>query len=339
VIEPVEILVTIPFPDDLLAPLREVSPRLHIQVMMARKVEDIPADVWSRVEVLYTDRVLPDPVQAANLRWIQFHSAGIDFAIQSPILQKPNIAATTLSGAAAIQTAEYAVMTMLALGHRLLDLTSSQSRTEWPRDRWERFLPRELHGCTVGLVGYGSINRQIARLLQPFGATILAAKRDVMHPSDEGYTPDGQGDPQGDFFHRLYPIAALKSLIRVCDYVVVGMPLTPDTRNMIGAEELAAFKPTAYLIDLARGGIINQAALIAALQEKRIAGAALDVFPEEPLPPNNPLWRIPNVIITPHISGISSHYDERALALFAENLNRYLLGQPLLNRFDPQRGY
>jgi phosphoglycerate dehydrogenase-like enzyme len=337
--EPVEVLITIPFPDDLLEPLREISPRLRIQVMMARKVEDIPADIWSRVEVLYTDRVLPDPAQASNLRWIQFHSAGIDFAINSPILQKPDLAVTTLSGAAAIQTAEYALMTMLALGHRLTELAASQARTEWPRDRWERFLPHELHGCTVGLVGYGSINRQIARLLQPFDATILAAKRDVMHPADEGYIPSGQGDQQGDFFHRLYPIAALKSMIRLCDYVVVGLPLTPQTRNMIGAEELAAFKPTAYLIDLARGGIIDQGALITALQEKRIAGAALDVFPEEPLPPNNPLWRMPNVIITPHISGISSHYDERAIALFAENLNRYLLGQPLYNRFDPQRGY
>jgi phosphoglycerate dehydrogenase-like enzyme len=228
---------------------------------------------------------------------------------------------------------------MLALGHRLPELAANQARTEWPRDRWERFLPVELRDSTVGVVGYGSIGRQIARLLFPFGARVLAVKQDALQPVDSGYEPDGMGDIRGEYFHRLYPYQALHSMLKECDFIIAAAPLTPTTRGMIGANEFAVMKPGAFLIDLARGGIVDQPALIRALQEHRLAGAALDVFPEEPLPPTNPLWRMPNVIITPHICGISMHYNERAMELFAVNLNRYLSGQIPFNRFNPQKGY
>jgi phosphoglycerate dehydrogenase-like enzyme len=337
--EAIEVLITIPFPDVLVQPLREISSRLNISLTMARKVEEVAPDVWARTEVLYTDRVLPDPAQVPCLRWIQFHYAGIDHAVNSPILQKPGMMATNLSGAAVPQVGEYAVMMMLALGHRLPSVMDNQARAEWPRDRWDRFTPFELRGATVGLVGYGSVNRQVARLLQPFGVTILAAKRDAMHPYDSGYTIDGLGDPQGDFFTRLYPYQALQSMLKECDFVVVAVPLTPATHGLMGAAELAVMKPTAFLIDLARGGVIDQPALIHALYERKIAGAALDVFTQEPLLPDSPLWQMPNVIVTPHICGISQHYDERAMTLFGENLNRYLVGLPLYNQFDPQIGY
>jgi len=191
----------------------------------------------------------------------------------------------------------------------------------------------------VGIVGYGSIGREIARLLNVFGAKVLAAKRDVMHPEDQGYIIPGLGDPAGDAFHRLYPYQALKSMLKECDFVVVALPLTAETRGLIGAEEIAAMKPSAYLVNLARGGTVDQAALLAALQEKRIAGAALDVFVEEPLPAGHSFWKLPNVIVTPHIAGMSAHYNERAMDLFVENCKRYLAGSPLLNRFDPQKGY
>ncbi len=335
----IEVLITIPFTDVQVDTLRNISPRLTITVLPARKPEDIPLETWGKVEVLYTDRVLPPPAQVPNLNWIQFHSAGIDFAVDSPLLKMPSIVATTLSGAAAVQVAEYAVMMILSLGHRLLDLLANQAREEWPRDHWERFIPQELSGSTVGLVGYGSVGRQIARVLEPFGVTILATKRDVMHPQDVDYIQDGRGDPHGDYFHRLYPIQALGSMLKECDFIVDSLPLTPATRSLIGKDILAMLKPTAFLIDLGRGGIVDHEALISALQEHRLAGAALDVFPEEPLSPASPLWGMPNVIITPHLSGISSFYNDRAVALFGENLNRYLVGLPLYNRFDAQKGY
>jgi len=337
--DPIEVLVTIPFTEPQLSSLREVSPRLRFTVQAARRAEEIPSEVWARTEVLYTDRVLPDAAKVPNLRWIQFHFAGIDFVAQSPLLQRPGLIATNLSGASAIQIAEYVVMMILALGHHLPDLMANQAKAEWPRERFERFIPLELHNSTVGIIGYGSIGRQIAHLLQSFGVTVLATKRDVMQPQDSGYVQEGLGDPQGDLFQRLYPVQALKSMLHQCDFIVVTVPLTPETRGLVGVEELAVVKPTAFLIDTSRGGVVDHAALVAALQERRLAGAALDVFPEEPLAPTSPFWRLPNVIITPHISGSSLYYNERAVALFAENLNRYLAGLPLYNRFDPVMGY
>ena len=335
----IEVLITHTLSDAELTQLREISPDLRITAMPARKVEEIPNDVWLRTQVLYTDRVLPEPARAPELRWVQFTSAGIDFAVQSDLLKKTDVMATTISGASAIQAGEYILMMLLSLGHRLPDMAASQGRAEWPRDRGERFMPRELYRATIGFVGYGSIGRQAATLLRPFGATVLAAKRDAMQPQDPGYAVDGLGDPHGDFFQRLYPIQALKSMLKLVDFAVITLPLTPETRGLIGVEELAVMKTTAFIIDISRGGIIQHAPLIEALQEHRLAGAALDVFPEEPLPPTSPLWRLPNVIITPHIAGISPAYNDRALALFAENINRYLVGLPLYNLFDPKKGY
>jgi phosphoglycerate dehydrogenase-like enzyme len=259
--------------------------------------------------------------------------------MHDPLLLKPDLVATTLSGAASPQMAEHVVLMMLALGHHLPELFDLQRRAEWPSERWKRFSPKELNTSVVGIVGYGSIGREVARLLYAFGTTVLATKRDVMHPEDQGYRHEGQGDPQGDLVRRLYPPQALRSMLKECDFVVVTLPLTAETRQVMAAEELAAMKPSACLVNVSRGEVVDHAALIAALRERKIAGAALDVFPEEPLPADNPLWKLPNVIITPHISGFSPHYDERAVELFSENLRRYLAGLPLYNQIDPGRGY
>jgi phosphoglycerate dehydrogenase-like enzyme len=147
------------------------------------------------------------------------------------------------------------------------------------------------------------------------------------------------GDPEGDYFTRLYPIQALKSMIKECDFVVVCVPLTVETRNLISEAELAVMKPTAHIINIGRGGVVDQAALFTALQERHLAGVAMDVFAEEPLPPASPFWRMPTVVVTPHIGGISAAYQNRAINLFAENLRRYLEGVTLLNRFDIMKGY
>jgi phosphoglycerate dehydrogenase-like enzyme len=335
----VEILITLPFPEDLIAQVRSVSPRLRITVQKAAKPEDVPGEVWGRTEVLYTDTVLPRPEQAPKLRWVQFHWAGVERMMEAPALQKPDLAVTTLSGAAAPQMAEYVVMMLLAFGHRLPEMMEHQRRADWPRDRWKRFMPLELNSSTVGIVGYGSVGREVARLLHEFGATILAAKRDAMHPEDSGYIREGLGDPQGGLVRRLYPTQALRSMFKECDFIVVAVPLTPQTQNLIGTEEFAAMKPTSYLVDVSRGGVVNQVALISALRERKIAGAGLDVFPEEPLPADSPLWKMANVIITPHIAGITPHYDQRAVELFTQNLHRYLAGLPLYNAVELRRGY
>lgn len=335
----IEVLITVDFTIDQIAQIEKASPRFHINQITTQDGAEIPEDIWLKTKVLYTTNVLPAPEQAPNLRWIQFHWAGVNNLLDAPILKKAGLIATTLSGAAASQAAEYVVMMLLTMGHRLPEAVALQSRLEWPADRWERFHPLELRDSVVGIVGYGSIGRQIALLLHPFGATILAAKFDAMHTEDQGYMPTDMGDPNADLVRRIYPGMALQSMLKECDFIVICTPKTPQTINLIDEKELAVCKPTAFLIDISRGEIVNHTALLAALREHKLAGAALDVFPEEPLPVDSPLWKIPEVFITPHIAGNTSYYLERALPVFLTNLERYLTGEPLLNMVSFSRGY
>jgi phosphoglycerate dehydrogenase-like enzyme len=337
--KPVEVLITHSFANNLVAQLSEVSPDLHITTQPTRIPEEISAELWKRTEVLYTIATLPEPDMAPKLRWIQFHQAGINQVAEAPILRQPDLIATTMSGANATQVAEYVLTMLLALGHHLPDMFSLQGRNNWPADRKKQLTPIELRGSTVGIVGYGSIGRQVARLLREFGVAVLATKHDAMNPKDGGYTLEGTGDPEGDLVRRLYPGKALRSMFQECDFIVVTVPLTPETRGMIAADQLAALKPTAFLVDASQGGVVDHKALVEALNENKFAGAALDVFPEEPLPTDSPLWELPNVIITPHVAGMASQYDQRAAALFSQNLQRYLDKLPLYNQFDAERGY
>lgn len=336
---PVDVLITMPFSASLIKPLQEVSSLLRITIHPAKNINEVPDELWKRCEVLYTDRIIPDKELAPNLKWVQHHYAGIDSSVDQIAEVRPNLTVTTLSGAETSQIAEHVLAMLLAFGRQLPTLFEQQKKSEWPRERWERFKPRELRTSTVGIIGYGSIGRQVARLLREFGSTVLATKNDAMHPVDSGYTPEGMGDPNGELVHRLYPAQALKSMLKDCDFIVVSVPLSDKTRGLVSAEALSVCKPTANLVDISRGGIVDHSALIKALNEHRLAGAALDVFPEEPLPKKSPLWEIQNVIITPHIAGISAHYDERAMELFAENLSRHIADLPLYNVFDIKRGY
>jgi phosphoglycerate dehydrogenase-like enzyme len=335
----IEILTTIPFPEPVMHRLKALSPRLKITLNPAQQVDEIPVETWNKTEILYTDVLIPDAELVPNLRWIQFHYAGIDFIQGKNLLNKNDLVFTSMSGASAIQEGEYILLMLLGLSHHLPELISNQSKKEWPEDRWEKFTPAELNGSTVGLVGYGSIGREVARLLQPFNVKILAAKKDAMHPVDTGYSLEGHGDPDGNFFHRLYPIEAVKSMLKECDYVVITLPLTPETKGLFGDAEIRAMKPGAFLIHVSRGGVVDENSLSQALNERRLAGAVLDVFSQEPLPASSPLWKVPNLIITPHVSGFSPRYKERAGDMFIENLTRYLHDEPLMNKYDPAHHY
>ncbi len=336
--EKIFILVTEAFPADIMERLQAVSPRLEFHVHPVLKPEETPPELMARAEVLYTLRVIPRPDQAPNLKWIQFHMAGLDHLPLQPLLDR-GVECTSLSGAAVPQMAEYVVMMLLALGHRLPALVRSQESREWPREKWERFRPRELRGATVGIAGYGSVGREVARLCKGFGARILATKRNVRYPEDSGYGAEGLGDPEGRIPARIYPPQSLHRMLEECDFVVVCAPLTEGTRGWFGAETIAAMRAGACLVDISRGGIVDEEALRNALQEGKLGGAALDVFAQEPLPEESDLWDTPGLFLSPHIAGDSPKYDLRAAELFAENLRRYLGKQPLLNRFDPREGY
>ncbi len=335
----VEILITFPLSEDLINKIRDVSPQLKITILPAKSTLEIDEEVWKKTEILITERVIPSSEKAPALQWIQFNYAGIDFALNEEIFQKRSLQVTTLSGAAAPQVAEFVLTMMLALSHKLPSILKFQMNHEWPPDRFSRFTPREIRSSTVGLVGYGSISREIARLLTPFGVKILACKNNVMQTQDDGYQIAGLGDPNGDLFTRLYPYQAIKSMIKECDFIVVTVPRTKETYHMIAEEELSVLKPTAYLVDVSRGGVVKNSALKAALQEKKLSGAVLDVFEQEPLLKDHPMWDTPNLIISPHIAGVSLYYNERSANLIIENLKRYLNNTTLLNTFNPDVGY
>jgi phosphoglycerate dehydrogenase-like enzyme len=334
----VYVLFTLPLENSSVERIKDVSPRLQVNVHPTSSGEDIPEELLADVEVLYTLHALPEPESVPELRWIQFHSAGIDHVVDHPLLHT-DVQVTTLSGAAAPQMAEFAVMSMLALGHKLLDIISDPPEERWGEKRYQRYEPLELRGCTVGVVGYGSIGREIARLCYAFGADVLASKRDLKNLQDTGYCLEGLGDPAADVPKRLYPPEALRSMAALCDFLVVTVPLTAATRGLIGTEIFDAMKPSTFLIDVSRGGVVDHGALLEALKTEKLAGAALDVYPVEPLPDSSPLWEMPNVILSPHIAGSSAVYDERAMDLFAENLFRYLSDRPLLNLYRPDLTY
>jgi len=335
----IEVLITLPIPDELIEQIAQVSDKLSVTVQPAREGKDISPEQWQKTEVLYTLHTLPLPELAPNLRWVQTSLAGVDKILENPLFEKQDLVLTTMSGGNSSQVAEYVLTMILALGHILPQFLNLQYKKIWMKDKGKNYVPVELRGSTVGIVGYGSIGRQVARLVTGFGAKVLGTKRDLMNPGDEGYSTDEMGDPQGDLFTRLYPPQALRSMVEECDFVVVSVPLTSSTVGLLGKDQLAAMKPSAYLIDVSRGGVVDHEALIAALNQGQLAGAALDVFPEEPLPEDSPLWGMSNVIITPHIAGFSGSYDQRASELFVENLGHYLAGEELLNKVDFDREY
>ena len=332
------ILSTVSIPETELERIRAVSPRIQVHVHPTREFSGIPEELLDSVEILYTMNTLPEPDQVPNLRWIQAHTTGIDH-FQGHSLLNSDVAVTTMSGSSAPQMAEFVLMSILALGHRLPEILSSSHDAQWADGRYARFEPHELFGTTVGILGYGSIGREVARLCHAFGASVLATKRDLKHLSDEGYTLKELGDLQADLPERLYPPQATRSMVPLCDYVVIALPLTAKTKGSVNADVIKAMRPGAFLIDISRGGILDHGALVEALNSGHLAGAALDVFPVEPLPKSSPLWEMQNVILSPHVAGSTPNYFSRAIDLFLFNLDRYLTDRPLLNRYNPAHGY
>ncbi len=334
----IEILSTVRLEERHVRMIEQVSPCFHVTVQRTRKSEEVHPDVWKKTEILMTDSAWPGPGQAEKLKYIQFYYAGVDSVAKMANQLPPDVQFSTGSGVTTPQVAEYVVAMLLAQSNRIRELLEWQVRSEWATNR-AQLGEAEFYGSTVGIIGYGSIGREVARLLKPFNVKILAAKRNVMNPTDKDFVPEGMGDPDGLLFDRLYPIEAVGSMMKECDFVVVSIPLSPDTRGVITEEHLRGMKPTAFLVDISRGGVIDPEALITALEQKWIAGAALDVFTEEPLPSGSRLWKLPNTLITPHIAGFSSRYTDRLVELFCENLKRYMNGVPLHNLYQAERGY
>ena len=312
-----EVLSTIPLSDSQVERIRNVNKAVRLTMVKYRDGEVASPEQWHKTEVLFTGgRNVPAVQDAQNLRWVHVAFAGVDGLVNTPLMKQPNVLVTSSSGVMIGQMGEYSVMALLMLGHKMHEIFRLQKEAKWGESK--DMTPIELRGSIVGIVGYGSVGREIARRLHPFGVTVLAAKRDATQPEDKGYAPEGLGDPCGDYFDRLYPIETLKAMLRQCDFVVLAVPLTVETRNLFNTEVLNAMKPGAFLVNVARGEVLNEVALEQALKSGQVGGAVLDVFPQEPLLSDSPLWSMKNVIITPHVSGLSSHYVDDMVDLFWE---------------------
>jgi phosphoglycerate dehydrogenase-like enzyme len=330
------VLVTMRFDQGQLDRLRAVSPEISVSQA------DPDAADYSKTHVLYAGSPPRDLSRAPALRWVQLHMAGVNALADHPLYTATGLPLTTTSGVHAATIAEYALTMLLALAHRVPRMVQWQGRGGWPPDeqRWPLFVPTEVHGATLGIIGYGSIGRELARLCTAaFGMKVLACKRDPSRRADDGYCLPGTGDPEGRLPAEWLGMGELDSLLTRADVVVNCAPLTAETRGFIGEAALARMKPSAYLINVGRGASVDESALTRALRERRIAGAALDVFAEEPPPAGHPFYALDNVILSPHVSGFLPSYDEKCSVLFAENLRRHLAGAPLLNLVDRARGY
>ena len=260
---------------------------------------------------------------APKLRWVQATSAGVGQAVRQFGLDRSDVIVTTASGVHAGPLAEFVLMVALMFTKRALYLLEAKARREY-----ERFCSAELPGRTMAIVGPGKIGREVARLARAFGMTVTALGRARRTPEELGVD-------------RVYSRPELLAMLAEADFVVLALPHTPETEEMIGAAEFAAMKPTAVLINIARGEVLDEAALIAALREGRLAGAALDVFRQEPLPPDSPLWALPNVIINPHSASTAESENGKIIDIFCENLRHYLDGHPerMRNVLDKERMY
>lgn len=265
------------------------------------------------------------PELAPKVRWIQATSAGIgQFVKRMRYAERmPDTVFTTASGVHAVPLAEFCVMAMLAFNKGLLRMVNDQSRKHW-----ERYAGTDLVGRSLTIVGVGSIGRELARIAKGFGMVVTGVKR-----STAGV------DPADLCLDALLPIEGLHQALEKAEYLVLVTPHTPETEGFMGRNELAMLPKGAMLINIGRGPIVDEAALVDALRSAHLGAAALDVFAEEPLPESSPLWSMPNVLVSPHSGSTSDRENGRITDLFCENLRRYLKGDVMLNVLDVERMY
>jgi phosphoglycerate dehydrogenase-like enzyme len=305
----------------------ELRERIELRFASGEAIRGAIADA----RVVTCGNLSPEHLDAApELRWISFWSAGMD-GKATPQLMARNLLLTNASGVHAPNIAEHILMYMLMFTRGMPHYFRSQMAGTWRREWTSRSgagTADELAGQTLCVAGLGRIGEALTARAKACEMRVVAVKRDPQARYEAEIVPDA-----------LYPPEALPRLLAESDHVCITLPYTPETHHLFDAALLAHMTPRAYLYNIARGKIIDEAALIAALRSGKLAGAGLDVFETEPLPADSPLWKMENVLITPHVSGVTPHYFRRIAALFAANLRRFLKGEPLRNLYDAARGY
>jgi len=304
-------------------------------------VEGLADDQFDDIEVLLHgwlsadafDRLL---ARAPRLTWVHSASAGVERAL-TPTARQRGIVITNARGVFSRPIAEYVMMMILAVSRKLPGLLELQ------RERtWQPLEGIELRDVTVGIVGLGSIGRAVGALATAFGCRVVATRRRPGEAADGAVAArESTGEPSfGEaMLDRVGGPETLPALLAESDFVVLAAPLTSETENMIDADTLADMKPGSWLINVARGRLVDERALLRALRDGPMGGAILDTFRDEPLPPTSPFYDLPNVIVTPHTSWSSARVLDRSVELFCDNLRRFAVGEPLLNIVDPRQGY
>ena len=311
-----KIVLCPPVNEALCEQVRQAAP--GAEVVMAA-MDEAPAVVGDADVIfgMYTEEIIR---AARQVSWIQTTSAGMDMLMDIPGVREADFRLSNASGLHALQVAEHAWALTSALFRGLHVTVRNQLAHEW------KGAPiRDLYGATAGIVGFGGIGRRYARLARGFDMRILAV--------------DVQQSEVPDYVEALWATDRLEALLAESDVVFIACPCTPQTERLIDARAFRMMKNSAFLVNTARGPIVDEAALIDALMSGEIAGAGLDVFETEPLPETSPLWEMENVIITTHSAGVSSYRPQRTVDFFCENLRRFLAGKPLLNETERELGY
>lgn len=341
--DPVRVLIGSPLEPHLVERIRAVDPKLEVvyrpdllgaprfyadhnpPMQRTREQEEEWARLMAGAEVMF-DAFRPSssnlPRRAPKLRWIQYSSSGVGQMVRDMGLEESSVLVTNVAGIHARPLAEFVLLAMLYFAKQMPRVLANQRR-----HHWERFVGNSLRDKSLGILGLGNVGREVARLAKAFDMRVAGTRR------SEGGTPEDYG------VDVLYPGDDPRQLLTASDYLVLSVPLTPDTEGMIGTEELALMKQGAVLINISRGPVVDEQALVQALQSGHLGGAALDVVAVEPLPSDSPLWDMPNVLITPHSMSTVFGENDLAVDIFVDNLRRYLAGRPLHHLFDRARGY
>lgn len=327
------LLLDCPVRPETVERLRALSPELEVVDVTADDAFDIEALTDPDLEVIVGSRTPGVLSRVPALRWLQVRSAGVDHLAADPPWHK-GIVVTNAKGVYAIPMAEYVSGMVLRIHQPTGAWAADQAAHHWPS--FDEAHGTVVRGRTAVVVGYGSIGREVARQLAALGLRIVAVKPRPEVRHDPSFRVPGTGDPDGSIPERIVGVEALRDAVRDADVVILTLPLTEASRGIVDASVLAAMRDDAWLINVSRGALVDEMALLDALRAGRLAGAVLDVFEEEPLQPDSPWWDAPNVIVTPHVSGATMRFIDE---LIIENVRRYLAGEPLLNPVDPERGY
>jgi phosphoglycerate dehydrogenase-like enzyme len=341
---------TLPFATVSYIPSTFVPGTKHPKALWSHEPPDVPAEIWARTTVLMTMFFVPTSrPQAPNLRYIQGMSAGLEHMLHEPFYTQTPSSELTVASASGVHStniAEYVLMQCLNAVHRQSVLRAIQAEKRWARTM---YVPPgslsgspELRGDVLGILGYGTIGREVGRLASAFGMRVLAASSSGVKAAARGFTVQGTGDADGVFPKKWYSSnnpASLREFLEEVDILLVACPLTKVTKGLISETTIKYLKKSAYIVNIARGPVIDHEALYTALEEERIAGAILDVTDPEPLPAGHKLWTAKNCVITPHISGSGTMYETRCVDLLEINLKRLADGQDVLNKVDVGKGY